>query len=120
MSRYFIDHIQTYSCVNAKGKELQKFVYERFNHCLVADDKSLEQIAKEIQNEMSELQLKYPRTKPFVFNQYKGHFSVKPENKYNDNAVFILSFEKVKSTYLYPNAAGIAQMMFFKELDEDE
>lgn len=120
MSRYFIDHIQTYSCVNAKGKELQKFVYECFNHCLVADDKSLEQIAKEIQDKMSELQLKYPRTKPFVFNRYKGHFSVKPENKYNDNAIFILSFEKVKSTYLYPNAAGIAQMMFFKELDEDE
>jgi hypothetical protein len=101
--KFFIDHIQTYSSVNKKGKELQSFVCEHFENCLVADESLLEDIVNTIKQTMDSLQKDYPRTKPFEFKRYTndqgGQFSVMPENHYDDNCVFILSYKKVARYY---------------------
>lgn len=63
---YFIDHVQTYCSVNAKGKELQLFVENTYKHALISNDISLEAMRRMIKRKVKELNEKYPRTKPII------------------------------------------------------
>ena len=64
---YFINHVQTYSSVNKKGKELCEFVLQ-FERKLIRDEIALDALKQMIESKVKELNEKYPKTKEMTYD----------------------------------------------------
>ncbi len=97
--KYFIDKVNTWSPANRKCKELQSFVTE-FRQTLIPDDAAVEELMKEIQQKVDELNKTYPRTKRLEVRK-DGNFVAcyNDERKVDDQYVFTFHIEKVRQTY---------------------
>lgn len=98
MDRYYFIEVQAYKSVNNMGLELGQYVYDRFNWMAVHEG-CIDDIVNEIKEKMEELEGKYPKCRPFKFNQRiytdlyhetEYDISAKPDSQYNDNYIFIL------------------------------
>ena len=108
MDKWFFVEVQTYMSVNNMGRELGQYVYDKYNQAVVHKD-CLIGISNDIKEKMSELEEKYPRCKKFKFEirEYQDRYketvtdiSVRPDNSYNDNYVFILRTKYVRKMNL--------------------
>ncbi|MBR1755915.1 MAG: hypothetical protein IJ754_08015 [Bacteroidaceae bacterium] len=104
MNTFFIA-VRTYNSVNNMGKELGEYVRLHYDHTMVTED-SFPEVVKDLKKKQSELEKKYPRCKPFEYNEYlfkdyykheSPHIYVKPQNTYNDNVVYSLSTTVVRN-----------------------
>lgn len=101
---FFIHHVQTYSNVNNKGREMCDFA-NSFDHLLVIDECSLDSLKCSFEAKVNELNEKYPKTKPIAFSCGHldgtcGQFSVKVENDEYRPVCFI-SYSAVRGFYSF-------------------
>lgn len=108
MDKWFFIEVQTYMSVNNMGRELGQYVYDKYDQAVVHKD-CLCDISCDIEEKMTELEEKYPRCKKFKYDirEYEDRYhetvtdiSVKPNNVYNDNYVFILRTKIVRKMNL--------------------
>lgn len=99
MAMYYIDKINTWSPANRKWMELQSFVRE-YRQTIIQDDAAVEELMKEIQQKVDELNKTYPRTKRLKVGK-DGNFVAcyNDERKVDDQYVFTFHIEKVRQTY---------------------
>jgi len=98
VDKYYFITVQTYLSVNNMGKELAKYVYEKYDSAVMrAED--MEHVEDDIKRRMWELSTEFPRCRPLVFDsletknlygEIEVQFWAKPQNNYNDNVVFTL------------------------------
>lgn len=90
------------------GKELGQYVFEKYDQSVVHVN-CIFDIAADIKEKMQELSEKYPKCRPFKYEfvphrdryrEYAPDISVKPENKFNDNYVFILRTKSIRKMNL--------------------
>lgn len=101
---YFIHYIKTYSSTNKKGRELNEFI-SKFEDTLIYDELALDTLKQEIENKVTELNLKYPNVQEFIPHFSKDQLYVKAKNS-TDTYVFFISFSKVRSTYKFLEQVG--------------
>lgn len=98
MDKYYFIEVQTYQSVNKMGLELGQYVENKYDTAVVHKD-CIDEISADIKQKMSELEGKYPRSRPFRFDTYRYkdrwqngncELSAKPDSTYNDNYVFVL------------------------------
>lgn len=79
--KYFIDNIfQTSTELkNKKGQDLCRFCEERYEHHLVCNDTAISAVQKEIEQKISELSAKYPRTLQMRVGRINSEFFNKTE-----------------------------------------
>ena len=108
MDKWYFLEVQTYLSVNNMGRELGQYVYEKYDQMVVHKD-CIDEIEADIKSKMEELTGKYPRCKPFKYNlrRYRDRYqeevpeiSVKPDNPYNDNYVFVLGVKYIRKMNL--------------------
>lgn len=108
MDRWFFIEVQTYMSVNNMGRELGQYVYDKYDQTVVHQN-CLTSISDDIKEMMERLEEKYPRCKKYKFeireylDRYKEtvtDISVKPDNPYNDNYVFILRTKYIRKMNL--------------------
>jgi len=99
MAMYYIDKINTWSPANRKCLELQSFVRE-YRQTIIQDDAAVEELMKEIQQKVDELNKTYPRTKRLEVRK-DGNFVAcdNEDKKLDDQYVFTFHIEKVRQTY---------------------
>ena len=94
--------------VNNMGRELGQYVYDKYDQTVVHKD-CLSGISCDIEEKMAELEEKYPRCKKLKYNvrEYEDRYhetvtdlSVKPDNPYNDNYIFILRTKCIRKMNL--------------------
>lgn len=87
---------------NAKSKELHEYM-QRFSRLLIKDDPTRDAIIKEIQDVVSKLNEKYPRTKPLAVQFMRGYNEIltcAPSPRTSDSdAVFTLSFSPIEQVW---------------------
>lgn len=101
---YFIHHVQVYSTVNKKGREMCDFATS-FDHLLITDECALDSLKCCLEAKVNELNKKYPKTKPIKFNGGNldtscGQFSVTVENDEYHSICFI-SYSTVRGYYRF-------------------
>lgn len=110
---YFINHVQTYSNVNRKGREMCEFI-ECLNALLVNDELSLDALKCEIQQKVEELNKKYPNSKKITFSSHAdvggrdGGFYIGVENEV-DKYVCFLHYMGVRGTYVFSEKMTIGK-----------
>lgn len=104
MSKKYLMTVRTYQSVNNMGLELGRYVEETFDHMLVSAD-NFRKVIDIIDAKMKALEAEFPRSRPFKreiivikdkFGVAHENIYVTPQNKFNDNHVFILDTEVVR------------------------
>lgn len=101
---YFIHHVQTYSGVNKKGREICEFA-SSFQHILINDDCSFDAFKCAFEQKVKELNACYPKVKPITFhagtpNADGGQFHINVDND-EYNPVCFLSYSVARGYYTY-------------------
>lgn len=101
---FFIHHVQTYSNVNKKGREMCEFA-KAFDRLLITDQCALDSLKCSFETKVNELNQKYPKTKAItfsagVFDSQDGQFSVRVGNDDNQSVCFI-SYASVRGYYSF-------------------
>lgn len=101
---FFIHHVQTYSNVNKKGREMCEFA-KAFDRLLITDQCALDSLKCSFEAKVNELNQKYPKTKAItfsagVFDSQDGRFSVRVGNDDNQSVCFI-SYVSVRGYYSF-------------------
>lgn len=101
---FFIHHVQTYSNVNKKGREMCEFA-KAFDRLLITDQCALDSLKCSFEAKVNELNQKYPKTKAItfsagVFDSQDGQFSVRVGNDDNQSVCFI-SYASVRGYYSF-------------------
>lgn len=101
---FFIHHVQTYSNVNKKGREMCEFA-KSFDHLLITDECALDSLKCSFEAKAKELNEKYPKTKEITFSgghfdSLDGQLSVRVGNDDNQPVCFI-SYSSVRGYYSF-------------------
>lgn len=99
MEKYYFVTVRTYQSVNNMGLELGKYVEEKYDK-VVMPAGDFGRVQGDILEKMKELEKKYPRSRAFkmetlsltdiLHGKNAPSLYVKPQNKYNDNHIFVL------------------------------
>ena len=105
---FFIHHVQTYSNVNKKGREMCEFA-SSFERLLVTNECSFDSLKCSFEAKVNELNEKYPKTKPITYScgcvdAHGGQFSVKVDHD-DYQPVCSVSYSPVRGTYSFGEAA---------------
>lgn len=101
---FFIHHVQTYSNVNKKGREMCEFA-SSFDRLLIVDECSLDSLKCSFETKVEELNKKFPKTKVITFigapmDAHGGRFSVQVEHDDSQPICFV-SFSPVRGHYSF-------------------
>ena len=112
MDKWLYIEVQAYLSVNINkmGLELGHYVEEKYDHVVVHKD-CIPDIYNDIKAKKEELEEKYPRSRPFIYEkrEYKDSWqetflkiSAKPDSicTYKDNYVFILRATSIRKMNL--------------------
>lgn len=110
MDRFYFITVMAYQSVNNMGQELNKYVVERYDQAVVHDN-CIYGIKADIEQKMNELQVKYPRCRPFelIFSDRKDKYSETysdiyvTANKEIDKHVFVMNVSVVRHMNLECN-----------------
>lgn len=102
MKRYYIE-VRVYRSVNKLGQDLQNYVADKYDRCIIDSDTNLDAMIADIQSQMISLSQNYNRMNPIKLLKKQiedGYWvGVRPENVFNDNYVFIMTVTKIRKTY---------------------
>lgn len=108
--KFIIDSPMTYRSVNAKGKEMNKWI-STYKYVLLPDELSYDAFIEEVRAKALMLDKAYPRTKPLhvSITSYEvgtTRIEVYPE-KNPDKLVFIVHIYLVRGEYVFAESSQI-------------
>lgn len=110
MDKFYFISVMAYQSVNNMGLELNKYVVDRYDQAVVHAN-CINDIKVDIEQKMQELQVKYPRSRPFklIVNDRKDKYGEQYKdlyvtaNKDIDKHIFVMNVSVVRHMNLECN-----------------
>lgn len=105
---FFVSKINSYSCVNNKGREVQKWL-ESFAHHLIPNELSKDAWIEGLRLKLQDFDKQFPRSTPLFLDQTSVdaktplHFSIYPKD-HSDRPVASFYIHKVVGEYRFNEA----------------
>ena len=104
---FFVSKINVWSCVNNKGREVQKWL-DSFAHHLIPNELSKDALIETIRVKLQDFDKQFPRSTPLVFRKDRVdaesiHFTIYPKD-HSEKYVASFCIHKVVGEYRFNEA----------------
>ena len=102
---FFVSKINSYSCVNNKGREVQKWL-ESFAHHLIPNELSKDAWIEDLRLKLQDFDKQFPRSTPLHLDKVSvdaktpHHFTIYPKN-HPEKYVAVFDIHKVVGEYRF-------------------